>query len=106
MAKQHRVIYTVEEIRGSCPVYKVGDRIVMDSKYPVEVINLKESDAVCVRVLDNMWSQKIWQAANDTAIEHLSGISGECRIGCSMPGKPYTPCGYVIFRIKRENLKR
>ncbi len=104
MTNQHRVIYEVEEIRGSCPVYKVGDKVVMDSKYPVEVINLEESDAVCLRIIDNMWSQKVWQAGNDPTVEHLQGISGECRIGCSMPGEPYTACGYIIFRISRENL--
>jgi len=104
MANRHRVIYEVEEIRGSCQVYKVGDKVVMDSQYPVEVINLEETDAICLRVLDNMWSHQIWQAGSDSIIEHLAGISGECRIGCTMPGKPYTPCGHIIFKIARENL--
>ncbi|MBI4187238.1 MAG: TIGR04076 family protein [Chloroflexi bacterium] len=104
MAEQHRVIYEVEEVRGSCPVYKVGDKVVIDSRHPVEVLNLEKTDALCMRIIDNMWSQKVWQAGGNATVEHLTGISGECRIGCSMPGKPYTPCGFIIFKIRREKL--
>ncbi len=105
MAVKRRVIYEVEEIKGTCPVYKKGDKIVVDSQYPAEVINLKESKAVCMRVLDNMWSQSVFQAGNDKTVAYFSGELGECRIVCSMPGKPYTKCGYVMFRITRENLE-
>lgn len=104
MAGQYRVIYEVEEIRGSCPVYKVGDKIVFDSKYPVQVLNLDKTDAVCLRALDNMWSREIWHSANDSTIQYFSGVAGECRVGCPMPGKPYTPCGHTLFRIRRESL--
>lgn len=102
---QYQVIYEVEEIRGSCPVYKEGDKIAIDTKYPTEVINLEKSTAVCVRAIDNMWSRVTWQMASDDVINHLRGVDGECRIACSMPGEPYTPCGYVIFRIKREKIE-
>jgi len=105
MVKKHRITYTVEEIRGTCPIYKVGDKVVFDSTYPVEVLNMKETDAMCMRVQDNMWSHMIWQAGGDLTVQHLAGIAGECRIGCTMPGKPYTPCGFCIFIITRENLE-
>ena len=101
MAK-HRVTYEVEEIKGKCPIYKVGDRMVLESKAFTEVINLEESDAVCMRVLDNTWSDLIYQAGGDGLIDYIGSGTGECRIACSMPGEPYTPCGYVIFRINRE----
>jgi len=105
MTVKHRVIYEVEEIRGTCPIYKKGDKIVTDSQYPVEVINLKESDAVCMRVFDNAWCHSMYQAGSDNLLAYLAGGTGECRIACSMPGKPYTKCGYVIFRVKAENLE-
>ena len=105
MTIKHRVIYEVEEINGSCPIYKKGDKIVIDSQYPAEVINLKESKAVCMRVLDNAWSHVIYQTGSDKLLTYLGAGTGECRIACSMPGKPYTKCGYVMFRITRENLK-
>ena len=102
---QYRVIYEVEDIRGTCPVYKVGDKIVFDSQYPVEAINSKESDAVCLRAIHNMWTHLTWQAGSDPVVTHLSGVAGEYRIACPMPGDPYTPCGYVIFKIRREKLE-
>ena len=103
---KHRVTYEVEEIKGSCPMYKKGDRLVMDSYGYTECVNVKESDAVCMRVLDNTWCHMVYQAGDDTLVDYMGGGVGECRIACSMPGEPYTPCGYVIFRIKRENLQQ
>jgi hypothetical protein len=103
---KYRVIYEVEDMRGSCPLYKVGDRIVIDSLGSTEVINLKESSAVCLRVIDNMWNCLVWQYGSDRIVTHLSGVNGECRTSCTMPGEPYTSCGYVIFRIRREKLEK
>ncbi len=102
---KYRVIYEVEEVRGNCPLYKVGDKIVIDGLGPTEVVNLKESTAVCLRVIDNMWDHLVWQWGSDHVVMHLSGVNGECRTSCTMPGEPYTSCGYVIFRIKREKLE-
>lgn len=101
-----KVVYEVEEIRGTCPVYELGQRLVIDSPAPgQEILNMEESDAVCVRVIDNMWTRLMWQFASDRVREHLAGVDGECRISCPMPGGPYTPCGNVIFRIyKRDEL--
>lgn len=104
MAK-YKVIYEVEEIRGNCPLYKVGDRIVTKSLGSAEVIDLNESSKdICLRVIDNMWDHLVWQHGSDRVVTHLSGVNGECRTSCTMPGEPYTPCGYVIFRIRREKL--
>jgi len=100
-----RVIYEVEEIRGSCPLYDIGDKIVMDSKHYTEVINLEESNAVCLRVLDNTWNDLMYQVGDDDLVGYVAGGTGECRVACSMPGEPYTPCGYVIFRVNREKLE-
>ena len=47
----------------------------------------------------------VYQAGNDELVDYLGSGTGECRIACSMPGEPYTPCGYVIFRLRREKLK-
>jgi len=98
MVVKRRIIYEVEEIRGSCPVYKEGDRIVVDSQYPTEVVNLKESTALCMRVFDNMCLHLEFQAGSDKLLSYLGGGTGEVRFACPMPGEPYTECGYVIFR--------
>lgn len=98
-----RVIFEVEEVRGTCPLYGVGSRIVIDTE-PLETINVKESDDVCMRVVDNMAYRGVWTAGNDDLLRHMVGVDGECRTQCPNPGEPYTPCGTVVFRIRRENL--
>jgi uncharacterized repeat protein (TIGR04076 family) len=104
--KNTRVIYEVEEINDKCPVYKIGDKIVIDSPKPgMEIINVKESNDVCARAVECMWSRVVWQFGNSKIVEHMYGITGECRIACPMPGEPYTPCGRVTFRIRRENIE-
>ena len=40
-----KLIIEVIEIEGKCPVYSVGDRIVLDEGYKV---NLKETDNICI----------------------------------------------------------
>jgi hypothetical protein len=100
----YRVTYEVEKIVGTCPIYRLGDKFVIESVYPTEVVAMDKSDAVCMRALTNIDFGLIYQWGNDEIVGHLSGASGECRIACSMPGEPYTPCGYVIFRVSRERI--
>ena len=57
-----------------------------------------------MRLIDNMWIHQVYQHAPDEITDYLGRGAGECRCACSMPGKPYTPCGYVIFRTRRERL--
>lgn len=103
--KKQKVIYEVEEIRGECPVYRPGDKIVIESDGVSEKLNLEETDAVCMRVTDNMWSRLAWQATDDEYLRYHVGVVGENRLACPHPGKPYTPCGTAIFRITREGFK-
>jgi uncharacterized repeat protein (TIGR04076 family) len=46
-----RLLITVKEIKGNCPVYKVGDRIVLDEGYR---LNLKETDNLCMHSLSSI----------------------------------------------------
>lgn len=43
-----KLIIEVIEIRGACPVYKTGDKIVLDEGYKV---NLEETDNICLHSL-------------------------------------------------------
>ncbi len=101
--KKYRVIYQVEEIRGECPLYEIGDKIVIDTE-PIETLNLKESDKVCMRAVDNMCYRLVRTAASDDLLKHVVAVNGEYRIACPNPGPPYTPCGFVVFRTRREEL--
>jgi len=44
----NKLIIKVLKIKGTCPVYKVGDKIVIDEGYK---LNLKETDSVCMHSL-------------------------------------------------------
>lgn len=44
----NKLIIKVLKIKDNCPVYKVGDRIVIDERYK---LNLKETDNVCMHSL-------------------------------------------------------
>lgn len=46
-----RLILRVYEIKGTCPVYGLGDRIVLDGGYR---LNLAETDAVCMHSLASL----------------------------------------------------
>jgi len=43
-----KLVITVEAIKGRCPAYRVGDRIVLDNGYR---FNLKETTACCMHSL-------------------------------------------------------
>jgi uncharacterized repeat protein (TIGR04076 family) len=42
-----KLIIEVSEIRGKCPVYKIGDKIVIDGP---EIV-LEKTDAICIHAL-------------------------------------------------------
>lgn len=100
MNKVHRLIITVQEIRGRCPVHKVGDKIVIDSPHIIP----KEANALCLHALGAMLSMLV-PLARGTSFTELGLANDEGNIGylqCPDPGPPYTPGGTVIFKIKRE----
>jgi uncharacterized repeat protein (TIGR04076 family) len=99
---RYRVTYAVEEVRGWCPLYSVGDKVVIDGQETTETINLALSDAVCLRALDNMWDRHTWLRGKDEKLEYHVKAASFVRAACPMPGQPYTPCGYTIFRATRE----
>jgi len=99
---KYRLVVTVKEIRGSCPVFKVGDRIVIDSPKIV----VKETDNLCVHALGCMLSM-IVPLSQGTSFKQLGLAKEEGERGyiqCLDPGKPYTNGGTVLFEIKREKI--
>jgi len=102
MKHPRRVILEVEEIKGECPLYKVGDRITIEILPSTEVVNTEKSVRICLRALENIPFLLVYARAPNNVVEHLAGITGETRLACSMPGKPFTLCGHVIFSVRRE----
>ena len=88
----------VREIRGSCPVYKVGDKIVIDDPR----ILLDKTDAVCVHALSTLLHYVVaLEEGADPVKLGLSKDKGHAYIQCVDPGKPYTEGGTVIFECRR-----
>jgi uncharacterized repeat protein (TIGR04076 family) len=88
------------EVRGYCPVHKVGDRIVIDDP---EIV-LEKTDALCTHALSSLLHYVL--ALEEGADSVKLGLSKpedreHAYIQCVDPGKPYTDGGTVIFRCRR-----
>jgi len=103
LSKVHRLILTVKEIRGSCPVHKLGDKIIVESP---KIVTAK-TDALCVHALGSMLSMVV-PLARGVSFKELGLALEEGNVGyvqCLDPGSPYTPGGTVIFEIRRESAR-
>lgn len=100
--ENYRLVITVKEIRGKCPVFKIGERITIESPK----IIVKETDNICVHAFGAMLSM-IVPLSHGISIKQL-GLSKEDGekgyIQCLDPGKPHTNGGTVLFEIKRERI--
>jgi uncharacterized repeat protein (TIGR04076 family) len=93
------------EIRGKCPLYKVGDKIVIDDPK----ILLRETDALCTHALSSLLHYVL--ALEEGADPVKLGLSKpedreHAYIQCVDPGKPYTDGGTVIFKCRRIERKK
>jgi uncharacterized repeat protein (TIGR04076 family) len=92
------LIFEVAEIRGKCPVYKIGDKIVIDGP---EIV-LEETDAICIHALASLLHYAV--ALREDVDPEKLGLSKEkdiAYIQCVDPGEPYTEGGTVIFKCYR-----
>ena len=94
-----KLIIKVKEIKGSCPVYRVGDCIVLDEGYRM---NLKETSNVCMHSLS---SNMPYYIALYSGVEpEKPGLSRDGRkayIQC-LDSCEYTGGGTVIFEIEKS----
>ena len=100
MKEIYRLVITAKEIRGNCPVFSTGDRIVIEEP---EIISEK-TDALCVHALGSMLSMII-ALSRGASFKELGLAREEGDVGyvqCLDPGPPYTPGGTVVFEIRRE----
>jgi len=90
----------VHEIKGKCPVYKVGDRMVIDDPKIV----LDKTNALCTHALSTLLHYV-------TILEHdwcpvKLGLTtpqnpDHAYMQCVDPGEPYTQGGTVLFECRR-----
>ncbi len=90
----------VHEIRGKCPVYKIGDRLIINDP---EII-LKKTDALCTHALSSLLHYVTILEHNWFPVElglTTPEDSKNAYMQCVDPGKPYTEGGTVIFKCRR-----
>ena len=100
--EKYRLVITVKEIRGNCPVFNVGDRMVVES--PKIVVD--KTDNICVHAFGCMLSM-IVPLSRGISFKTLGLATEEDEKGyiqCLDPGKPYTDGGTVLFEIRRERI--
>ena len=85
----------VAEIRGKCPVFHVGDRIVIEGP----AINLEETDAVCTHAFASLLPYIVALRKGIKPSELGLGRGEKAYVQCLDPGPPYTDGGTVIFEI-------
>lgn len=98
---KYRLIITVASIRGRCPVFKVGDRITIES--PKIILN--QTDNICIHALGGILSM-IVPLSRGIDFKEL-GLAKEGESGyfqCLDPGEPYTHGGTVLFQMRREKI--
>ena len=95
-----KLIIEVSEIKEKCPVYKAGDKIVIDSP---EIV-LEKTDAICIHALASLLHYVV--ALRDGVDPRKRGLSKDGKyayIQCVDLGEPYTSGGSVIFKCYKVN---
>lgn len=93
-----RVIFEVVEVRGRCPLYRPGERIIVEDFWLSE-----KSSRACIHALPALLHYAL--ALREGADPEKLGLTRDGRgayIQCPDPGPPYTPGGTVIFRAHVE----
>ena len=82
------------ESRGTCPVYHVGDQMVINGPK----ILVEKTDAICIHALSTLLHYVV--ALDDGSDPVKLGLSKDkehAYMQCVDPGEPYTRGGTVIF---------
>ena len=90
----------VANIRGRCPIYKIGDEIVVDEP----AIAHSDGRRICIHALGSMLSMLVplCRGVNFDSLGLSKKGEETGYVHCLDPGPPYTEGGTVLFEIKRE----
>ena len=91
-----KLVVKVVNIEGKCPVYKVGEKIVLDEGYRV---NLEESDNICMHSLASIMPYYV-ALYNGVSPKNLglANKEGKACVHCLDPCE-LTGGGTVIFEV-------
>ena len=94
-----KLVMEVVEIKGRCPIYNSGDRIIIDDGYK---INLKETDNICLHSLASLlpYYNALAKGVSPAAL----GLAKKGKVAylqCLDPQK-YTGGGTVVFKVRSK----
>ncbi|RLG59689.1 MAG: TIGR04076 family protein [Candidatus Hydrothermarchaeota archaeon] len=93
------MIIRVKEIRGRCPVYKGGEKIVIEGP---EIV-LEKTDKLCIHALATILHYAVaLREGVDPIRLGLAKKGKKAYIQCLDPGEPYTNGGTVIFEVSQS----
>lgn len=94
----NKLLILVKEIKGNCPVYKVGDKIVLDEGYR---FNLEQTDHVCMHSLSSImpYYVALYNGVDPQKLG-LSRDSKKAYVQCLDPCE-HTGGGTVVFEIEK-----
>jgi len=104
---RNRVVMEVHKINGHCPVYKKGDKLIIDPIPDEDVsnVNLPETDALCPRIfgtgLTSYFMYFEYAKPKPDEKEDLAWHKalGPTYFRCPEIGEPHSRSGYVIFKM-------
>ena len=90
------LIAKVVAIEGNCPVYRLGDKIVIEGGFR---LNLEETDAVCMHSLASLMPYYVALSKGVSPTQlGLAGEGGRAYVQCLDPAR-YTGGGTVTFEV-------
>ena len=96
------LIAKVVAIEGNCPVYEIGDKIVIEDGFR---LNLEETDAVCMHSLASLMPYYVALSKGVSPDQlGLAGEGGRAYVQCLDPAK-YTGGGTVTFEVEITELE-
>jgi hypothetical protein len=100
MAK-NRVVAKIESVHGKCPVYEGGEKIVMENG----VINLAETDAVCLQLLSTLIHEYMAKQHADYWQSFGGFDYSKEKTKCPRAGPPHGE-GYVIVNFESTPVEK
>jgi uncharacterized repeat protein (TIGR04076 family) len=99
---ENKKINTVEKIRGNCPIYKTGGKIVINKFYKKPKYSLN----VCIHAFAAMTTLLSAVLYGTSALELGMGSEEDVDyLQCPDPGPPYTKGETFLFKLKRGATK-
>ena len=94
---EHTLIIEAIKIEGECPVYEIGDKIVIKGL----TIDMENSDAICIHTLFCLgpFIMALREGIPAVALGLSTQKKGPEYFQCLNSGKPYTNGGTVTFKV-------